>query len=183
MTSSLISALLHSLSDHRNRKIAVTQLSGWLSRLQASGSARATFLASRTEVIRKRIRMIPLEGDIPLFIHYLAIIVFTAIKHTAEWYLSSFKDNDAASCRVPINPFIPFIDIFVTDLVQWSKEQMENYCVMFRKQVDSTDDERVLAQCHDITRVQSKRVNTFCSILILTLTILFLVAVGKWNGL
>jgi len=84
--------------------------------------------------------MIPLEGDIPLYIFDLAIIVFTAIKHTAEWYLAAFKENDSVSY-----------------FVQWSKEQMENYCTMFRKQLDSTDDPRILAECNDITRGQSRR--------------------------
>jgi hypothetical protein len=48
--------------------------------------------------------------------------------------------------------------ILILDFVQWSKEQMENYCIMFRKQLDSTDDPRILEECNDITRIQSRRV-------------------------
>lgn len=140
LTSNLISALLHSLSDHRQRKTAVTQLSGYLARLHSTPAARTAFLDARGELIKKRIRAIPLEGDIPLYIFDLAIIVFTAIKHTAEWFLASFKENESTSC-----------------FVQWSKEQIENYCTMFRKQLDSTSDEQILRECLDITRVQSKR--------------------------
>ncbi|KAG8827942.1 exocyst complex component exo84 [Serendipita sp. 401] len=140
LTSSLISALLHSLSDHRRRKTAVVQLSGYLARLHSTPAARSAFLAARGELIRKRVRTIPLEGDIALYIFDLAIIVFTAIKHTAEWYLASFKENESASY-----------------FVQWCKEQMEAYCVMFRKQLESTDDPLILQECLDITRTQSKR--------------------------
>jgi hypothetical protein len=98
LTANLTSALLHSLSDHRQRKSAVVQLSSLLGRLHATPAARAAFLTARGELVRKRIRMIPLEGDIPLYIFDLAIIVFTAIKHTAEWYLAAFKENDSVSC-------------------------------------------------------------------------------------
>lgn len=76
----------------------MAQLSEYLSRLNATPAARATFLAARGDLIKKRIRAIPLEGDIPLYIFDLAIIVFTAVKHTAEWYLASYKENDSVSC-------------------------------------------------------------------------------------
>ncbi|KAG8804158.1 exocyst complex component exo84, partial [Serendipita sp. 399] len=140
LTSNLISALIHSISDHRRRKTAVVQLSGYLARLHSTPAARSAFLAARGELIRKRVRTIPLEGDIALFIFDLAIIVFTAIKHTAEWYLASFKETESTSY-----------------FVQWCKEQMESYCVMFKKQLESTDDPRILQECLDITRTQSRR--------------------------
>ena len=46
----------------------------------------------------------------------------------------------------------------MTDFVQWSREQMENYCVMYKKQLDSTDDSRIIGDCYDITKAQNKRV-------------------------
>lgn len=41
--------------------------------------------------------MIPLEGDIKLYVFDLAVIVFTGIKHTAEWFLEAFKENENAA--------------------------------------------------------------------------------------
>ena len=43
--------------------------------------------------------MIPLEGDIKLYVFDLAVIVFTGIKHTAEWFLAAFKDNQSTACK------------------------------------------------------------------------------------
>ena len=97
LTASLTSALLHSLSEPSHRKTSVVYLTSLLTKLGAGPAARATFLTTRGELIRKRIRSIPFEGDIPLYIFDLAIVVFTAIKHTAEWFLASFRENESAS--------------------------------------------------------------------------------------
>lgn len=158
LTSGLISALLYALSNPRLAKISVAQLSEYLSRLGATPAARSTFLVARGDLIKKRIRAIPLEGDIPLYIFDLAVIVFTAIKHTAEWYLASYKENDSVSCECLSIFAVSFSDR-ETDLIQWSKEQIENYCALYRKQLDSTEDERIWSECYEITRVQSKRVS------------------------
>lgn len=69
-----------------------------LVRLKAGAAARSTFLSARAETIRKRVRTIPFEGDVGLYITDLAIVTFAGIKHTTDWYLSSFKDNKDASC-------------------------------------------------------------------------------------
>lgn len=97
LTASLTSALLHSLSEPSHRKTSVVYLTSLLTRLGAEPAARAAFLSTRGELISKRIHSIPFEGDIPLYIFDLAIVVFTAIKHTAEWFLASFKEHEAAS--------------------------------------------------------------------------------------
>lgn len=45
------------------------------------------------------------------------------------------------------------------DLVQWCKAQIENYTVLFGKQVFSPDaDPKMIAECNDITRMQNKKV-------------------------
>jgi len=97
LTASLTSALLHSLSEPSHRKTSVVYLTSLLTKLGAGPAARAAFLSTRGELISKRIRSIPFEGDIPLYIFDLAIVVFTAIKLTAEWFLASFKEHEAAS--------------------------------------------------------------------------------------
>ena len=50
-------------------------------------------------------------------------------------------------------------DRLCVDLVQWCKGQIENYTVLFGKQVFSPDaDPKMIAECNDITRVQNKKV-------------------------
>jgi hypothetical protein len=48
--------------------------------------------------MRKYIRAIRFEGSIGVYVGDLAMVVFTGIKHTADWFLASFKGNEVASC-------------------------------------------------------------------------------------
>lgn len=59
--------------------------------------ARDTFLDARAALMRKRVRAIRFEGDARSYIKELALVVFTSVKHTADWYLASFKDLEMAS--------------------------------------------------------------------------------------
>lgn len=97
MTQSLIDALLQSLSYLTNRKSDVVSLISWLARLQAGPAARNAFLEARSKVISKHIRAIRFEGHIGMYIGELSIVEFTGIKHTADWFLASFKENEVAS--------------------------------------------------------------------------------------
>lgn len=45
----------------------------------------------------KRVRAIRAEGDISIYISELAIVCFTIIRHTSDWYMSAFKENRMAS--------------------------------------------------------------------------------------
>lgn len=99
LKSSLTAALLQSLSLPSNRKSHVVQLITLLARLNAGAAARSTFLAARSDVMRKHVRMITFEGDIRTYISDLAIVIFTGVKHTADWFLASFKENEVASCE------------------------------------------------------------------------------------
>lgn len=49
--------------------------------------------------MRRHVRAIRFEGHIGMYINDLAMVVFTGIKHTADWFLASFKDNEVASCE------------------------------------------------------------------------------------
>lgn len=141
LKTSLTSALLQSLSSQNNRKSRVVQLISLLTRLKAGAAARTTFLASRTEMMRKRVRMITFEGHIGMYISDLAIVIFTGIKHTADWFLASFKENEVASC-----------------FVEWAKEQVKAYADMFRKQVYSSDvSPQTVEEAKKLTHVHSKR--------------------------
>lgn len=97
LKASLTAALIHSLSALDNRKTIVVKLISFLLRLGAGPAARSTLLAARSEVSKKRVRMIRFEGAVEQYINDLAVVVFTGIKHTADWFLASFKENDMAS--------------------------------------------------------------------------------------
>lgn len=97
LTNSLISSLIHALSDSTLRKTSVITLTSYLIRLGQANAARDAFLSARSELVRKRARTIGFEGEVSHYITELAVVIFTSIKHTAEWYLASFKENDMAS--------------------------------------------------------------------------------------
>lgn len=98
LTKQLISSLLDSLSLPSNRRSSVVSLITLLNRLKAGSAARNTFLEMRAQVIRAHMRKIRFEGDIGIYVGELATVYFTGIKHTADWYLASFKENEVASC-------------------------------------------------------------------------------------
>ncbi|KAL1715903.1 Cullin repeat-like-containing domain protein [Schizophyllum commune] len=141
LSSQLTSALLQSLSMPSNRKSTVIALISWLLRLEAGPAARSTFLNMRTQVLRSLVRKIPFEGHVGAYVGDLAVVTFTAIKHTADWFLASFKDNEAASA-----------------FIEWARKQIEGYAEAFRKQVYSPDVERkVVDECMTITYSQSRK--------------------------
>lgn len=105
LRASLIRSLLDAIADPTIKKSNVIELASLFNRLQAALAARKKFLDARAQLTRKRIRMIRFEGHVQMYISDLAIVVFTGIKHTADWYLNAFKDNDAASGRPPSSDF------------------------------------------------------------------------------
>ena len=100
----LISSLLNSLSLPSNRRTMAVTLISLLNRLKAGAAARKTFLEMRAQVIQGLVRKIPFEGYIETYIGELAIVFFIGIKHTADWYLASFKENEVASCKLNLYP-------------------------------------------------------------------------------
>ncbi|KAF8346834.1 hypothetical protein F5887DRAFT_1281424 [Amanita rubescens] len=76
------------------------------------------YIAIAPHIFKSHIRNIRFEGNIGAYIADLAIVCFTGIKHTADWFLASFKENEFASS---------FID--------WAKKEIEAFAEIFRKQV------------------------------------------------
>ncbi|KAL8286469.1 hypothetical protein RQP46_004486 [Phenoliferia psychrophenolica] len=135
-TSELVSALLQDLSDHSIRKSGVIRTTAWLLRLGQGEKARETFLAGRGTLVRKRARQIKFEGDISMYISELAMVCFTLIKNSCEWYMAAFKDNRMAS-----------------GFVRWASEQVEIYAEMFRRQVYGADqDGKVIEESLEVTK-------------------------------
>lgn len=41
-----------------------------------------------------------------MYVGDLATVVFTGMKHTADWFLASFKENEVASSELAVRSFI-----------------------------------------------------------------------------
>lgn len=97
LVAALTSALLDALARPKNSKSTCVELVGHLLRLGAVARARETFLAARGAAIKGYVRAITFEGHVGLYIHHLAVVVFTAIKHTADWFLAGFVEHEMTS--------------------------------------------------------------------------------------
>jgi hypothetical protein len=90
----------HDLASLELRKTSACRLISILVRLDRSELARDVFLKARREVMLKRVRAIKAEGDISIYISELAIVCFTVIRHTSDWYMTAFKENKMASGKL-----------------------------------------------------------------------------------
>ncbi|KAG2189612.1 hypothetical protein INT46_003359, partial [Mucor plumbeus] len=117
-TDELSQIVSRDLSNTLLTKIQFQRYVNWLLRLDKSERARQVFLGTRTLIIKKRIRQLVFEGDITTYISELALVVFTLIRNTCEWYRDSFKQNEMAS-----------------GFVTWVREQTEVYADIYKRQV------------------------------------------------
>ena len=158
LTASLIAGLLQALSYPQNHKEMVKKLIALLIRLDAGAAARTTFLAARTVTARRLVRMIRFDGHIGTYINDLATTIFTVIKHTADWFLASFKENEVASSEWS-HFDLSMSTHCLTGFIEWAKSQIETFAEMFRIQVFCTDvDKSVVDEALDITHNQSRKV-------------------------
>ena len=153
----LVAALLNDLSDHAIRKSAVVRTTSWLLRLGQGEMARETFLTGRGTLVRKRARQIKFEGDISMYISELAMVCFTLIKNTCEWYMAAFKDNRMASGELALSSHSIGGDTAdggaPAGFVRWAAEQVETYAEMFRRQVYGADqDGKVIEESLEVTK-------------------------------
>ncbi|SCZ93419.1 BZ3500_MvSof-1268-A1-R1_Chr6-3g08647 [Microbotryum saponariae] len=143
-TTELVTALLNDLSDSSIRKLGVVRTTSWLLRLSQGERARETFLTARGVSVRKRARQIKFEGDISMYISELAMVTFTMIKNTCEWYMAAFKDNRMAS-----------------GFVRWASEQVEIFAETFRRQVYGVDqDGKVIQESLEVTQAHGAMVRS-----------------------
>lgn len=103
LADQLTTELLGALADPTQKRSSTIKLVAYIVKLgpDALLRARDTFLNARALLARKRVRAIRFEGDVRSYVKELALIVFTSIKHTADWYLASFKDFEMASGWYP----------------------------------------------------------------------------------
>ena len=116
LTDSLISALLHALGATGNsalmRKSTVVHLAALLQRLGSTPAAVNAFLAARTEMTRRRVRSIAMEGDVVSYVSDLCVVVFCGIKHTADWFLASWREHEVASRKYLFAFMVVAADIY-----------------------------------------------------------------------
>ncbi|CAO3614650.1 unnamed protein product [Cunninghamella blakesleeana] len=117
-TDSLGATICNDLGNPLLTKIQFQRYVDWLLRLDKGEKAREVFLATRSLVIKKRIRQLIFEGDTTTYINELALVVFTLIRNTCEWYRDSFKQNAMSS-----------------GFVTWVREQTEIYAEIYKRQV------------------------------------------------
>jgi hypothetical protein len=159
LTASLTSALLDALSAPGNRKNTAVSLIGHLLKLGQGPAARSTFLNARAGAVDRYVRAIRFEGHVGMYVHDLALVVFTGIKHTADWFLAGFVEHDMTSSQY----FFASYAIIFTDrrqaLIDWAKKQIEMYAERFRKQVYSSDaEQQTVKEALKITHSQSRKV-------------------------
>ncbi|KAF8723863.1 Exocyst component 84 C-terminal, partial [Rhizoctonia solani] len=153
LAEQLTADLLGALADPAQRRSSTIKLVAYIVRLgpDALVRARDMFLNARASLMRRRVRAIRFEGDVRAYIKELALIVFTSVKHTADWYLASFKDFEMAS-----------------GMIRWAKEQVEDFAKLFCIQVygsetneydptHSEEDTTVAQECIQIAKNQNRR--------------------------
>lgn len=123
-TAELIAAISTDFSKSHLKKSSVLRNASFLLRLDQGEKARQLFLDARTELLKKRTRQIKFEGDTGMYVSELAMVHFTLIKNTSEWYMAAFKDGRMAS-----------------GFVQWAWERVEEYAELFRRQVYGSEEE------------------------------------------
>jgi hypothetical protein len=120
------------------------------------------------------VRAIRFEGHIGMYIGDLSMVVFTGIKHTADWFLASFKENEVASCMITFFDAVGFLAYLCTGFIDWAQKQIETYAEMFRKQVYISDvDPKTVEEALRIAYTQSKKVCSRYTLLSLPLMAIF----------
>ncbi|KAF2720615.1 hypothetical protein K431DRAFT_285715 [Polychaeton citri CBS 116435] len=110
----------------------------WLLRLGHEELARSSYLTSRTETIRLRVRQLPFTGDLPPYLHALTFTTFTLLLHTFRVFSSSFPSTSGSA------------------VVKWAKERVDEFNDMLGRQLSTVDPTSHLwAECVDIVREQA----------------------------
>ena len=159
LRSHLSSQMLHDLSSHEIRKTTTVHLVSLLSRIGSADTAKEAFLKARKQVMTKRVREIRCEGDTSIYINELAIVCFTIIRHTGDWYMSAFHEPAMASGELELFLFIQTALMLWKGFVSWAKEQIETFATMFRRQVDvpGVDDES-MDECIKVVATNNRKV-------------------------
>lgn len=89
----LASYLYHEISLVTISRDAMSRHIQRLVVLGLAREAREKFLASRSELIRDKMRQVKFIGDLVKVVRDVSFATFNVISSSADWYVSSFKDN------------------------------------------------------------------------------------------
>lgn len=136
LTRELVDQIAADLSDPDIRRSEVMTLSAHLARLDESRAASKAFLRAREEMLRKRTRMIAYHGDVTAYIGELAIVTFTILRHTSDWYLAAFLENSLVSgAHAGWVVSVIVLTIRYSGFIEWCQSQVAEFATSFRRQV------------------------------------------------
>ncbi|KAI1320128.1 hypothetical protein EDD11_002100 [Mortierella claussenii] len=140
--SRLSRVIIVDLGQPHITQAAVKRNVGWLERLGCLDQARDVFLNNRTKVVRQRISQVKAKRDPVLHVEELAMIVFTSIKNTSQWFEMSFKDPQMTSA-----------------LVKWAKQEIEYFAEFYKNIVFGGEQTnfQVIADCAKIATEQCNK--------------------------
>ncbi|KAF9344303.1 exocyst complex component exo84 [Mortierella sp. AD094] len=159
--SRLSRAIIVELGQPHITKVAVQRNVGWLERLGCLDQARDVFLSNRTKVARQRISQVRSKKDPILHVEELAMIVFTSIKNTSEWFELSFKDPKMSSA-----------------VVKWAKQEIEYFGDIYKNIVfgHEMNNFQVIADC---AKIATEQCNKLYSRIVDSVAILFKAYVNR----
>lgn len=99
MEKELIDQVAYDVSYPDIKRSTCVTCVGHLVELGHAQLASQRFLTARHDLLQQRSRMISYLGDVPAYISELGVVMFTILKHTADWYLTAFKENRMISSQ------------------------------------------------------------------------------------
>jgi hypothetical protein len=154
----LITSLSADLAFSEIRKTETIRLIHLLVRLEQPQSARDAFLGARKESMLRLVRFIKAEGDISLYISELAVVCFTVVRNTADWYMTSFKENGMASGEYRERRGGT---TKISGFIIWARQQIEDFAQMFRRQVYAPNvANQVAEECIRVTASHNRKVSS-----------------------
>ncbi|KAG0209944.1 exocyst complex component exo84 [Mortierella sp. GBA30] len=136
--SRLSRAIIVDLGHTHITNAAIQRNVAWLERLGCLDQARDVFLSNRTKVNRTRMSQVKAKRDPTVHIEELAMIVFTTIKNTSEWFELAFVDPKMTSA-----------------LVKWAKQEIEYFADIYKDIVFGNQRQsnfQVIADCFKVAQ-------------------------------
>lgn len=161
----LVDQVAYDLSYPDIKRSSCVTCVGHLVDLGQAQLASQKFLAARHELLQQRSRMISYLGDVPAYISELGVVMFTILKHTADWYLTAFRENRMISSQSLCWLLVSWLvcscssSYALVGLVQWAEVQVHQFAETFRRQVyGPTSDPVVIEESLRITAHHNRKV-------------------------
>lgn len=134
--------LLRDISQDFQGKKSVVNHINLLIQLGQSEAAKSTFLAARHQLISKLLKRVEFRGNLLQYISQIATIYFRMIRTSVDIYQTCFATKMHSS-----------------SIVEWAKEEVEEFMVIFAKQLFNLDPKSdIYKKCVEITKEQSAQI-------------------------